>query len=140
MVCTLYLKMAICQRLKGKKRIKMYNETVGIVNTTVKRNKMKNTYSLNELEIPINIVKQYGPFNEFKQDVSFVTVELNNGKKISGVLLLYPNYIIAVEGNNDLPFLPCDVIKLSQTEDDLSKRSSANFVYFYNPLEFNNRE
>jgi hypothetical protein len=97
---------------------------------------MKNTYPLNELEIPLHITERDGPFSEFKQDASFVTVELNDGKNVPGVLLLYPNYVIAIEGETDLPFSPKNVVKITQTKEDLNKRSSSEWSYFYNPEEF----
>jgi len=97
---------------------------------------MKNTYSLNELEIPLHITERDGPFSEFKQNVSFVTVELNNGKNVSGVLLLYPNHVISVEGETELPFSPKNVVKIIQTEKDLNRRSSSDWTFFYNPAGF----
>jgi hypothetical protein len=103
------------------------------------RNKMKNTYPLNELEIPLHVTERDGPFSEFKQDTSFVTVELSDGKNVPGVLLLFPNYVIAVEGETDLPFSPKNVVRITQTKEDLNKRSSSEWSYFYNPEEFSKR-
>ena len=64
----------------------------------------KNIYPLKQLEIPTKVIARDGPFSEFKQDASFVTIELNSGAVVTGVLLLYPSYVIAVEGHDDLPF------------------------------------
>ncbi len=79
---------------------------------------MKNKYPLNELAIPLHIIERDGPFSTFKQDASFVTVELSNGKNVTGVLLLHPNYVIAVEGETDLPFSPKNIVKITQTKED----------------------
>ncbi len=97
---------------------------------------MKKTYLLNELEIPLSIIERDGPFSEFKKDASFVTVELTNSKKISGVLILYPNYVIAIEGENNLSFSPNDVSKVIQTEKDKTKKSSSDWSFFYNSSDF----
>ena len=99
----------------------------------------ENIYTLKQLEIPNNIVERDGPFNEFKQDASFVTVELKDGSKIDGVLLLDAKYVIAVEGHNDLPFSPNNVVKAYQTKDDLNKRSKSTLSFFYDPKEFINK-
>ena len=86
------------------------------------------------------IVERDGPFHEFKQDASFVTVELKDGAKVDGVLLLYPNYVIAVEGCTDLPFSPADVVKAYQTNEDLKRRSKPSWSFFYDPREFSKNE
>jgi hypothetical protein len=95
-----------------------------------------NIYPLKQLEIPMSIVERDGPFDEFKKDASFITVELNDGAKVNGVLLLYPNYVIAVEGCTDLPFSPADVVKAYQTNEDLKRRSKSSWSFFYDPEEF----
>ena len=92
---------------------------------------MKKTHSLKELEIPINIVERDGPFDEFKQNVSFVTIILNDGNKVGGVLLMYPNHVIAIDGETELTFFPSKVTKIIQTEKDLKKRSASNWSFFY---------
>jgi len=97
---------------------------------------MKNTYPLTELEIPRHITERDGPFSEFKKDASFVTVELIDGKNVPGVLLLYQNYVIAVEGETDLTFSPKNVVKIIQTEKDLNRKSSSDWSFFYNPAGF----
>ena len=98
---------------------------------------MKNTtYPLAELEIPISVIKKYGPFREFAHDASMVSVELINGNVIVGVVIVYPNYIGAIEGENDLVFSPKDVIKVFQTAEDLKKKSNSNWSWLYDPSEF----
>lgn len=93
-------------------------------------------YPLSELEIPMSVIDKYGPFHEFAQDASMVSVELKNGEIISGVLIVYPNYIGAIEGMNDLVFSPKDVVKVFQTEEDLKKRSKSSWSWLYDPNEF----
>ncbi|NQY65992.1 MAG: hypothetical protein HRT38_20390 [Alteromonadaceae bacterium] len=85
---------------------------------------MKNT------NIPMELITRYGPFTEFKQDAAFVTVELLSGVDFSGVLLLYPNKIIAVESYSELPFNPEDVTHIYQSPDDLIRRSSSDWVFW----------
>ena len=81
-------------------------------------------------EIPDDVYKKFGPFDEFKQDASFVTVELNDERKISGVLILYPNYIIAVENFSEIPFDPNNIVRVYQTKDDLKRRSSSDWTFW----------
>lgn len=94
------------------------------------------TYPLTELEIPVSVIEKYGPFHEFAQDASMVTVELKDGKVVTGVLIVYPNYIGAIEGEDDLVFLPKEVVKVFQTPEDLKKRSKSSWSWLYDPREF----
>lgn len=64
------------------------------------------------------------------------SVELNNGEILSGVLIVYPNHIGAIEGKDDLVFSPKDVVKVFQTEEDLKKRSNSSWSWLYDPNEF----
>lgn len=99
---------------------------------------MKNKiYPLVELEIPMSIIDKCGPFHEFAQDASMVTVELNNGAIISGVLIVFPNYVGSIEGEDALIFSPKDVLNIFQTQDDFKKRSRSNWSWLYNPGDFN---
>lgn len=84
-------------------------------------------------QIPDKIFERDGPFEEFKQDGAIVTVELDDGKKYSGVLVLYPNYIISIKGYNSLPFDPNKIIKVYQTETDLITRSESSWVFYPHP-------
>ena len=93
-------------------------------------------YPLSELEIPKSVIDKYGPFHEFAKDASMVTVELKNGKVITGVVVVYPNYIAAIEGENDLIFSPKDVIKVYQTQEDLKKKSKSSWSWLYDPSDF----
>ncbi|WNC68005.1 hypothetical protein RI845_15955 [Thalassotalea nanhaiensis] len=81
-------------------------------------------------KIPIDLIKRDGPFAEFKQDAALVTVELLSGIEFSGVLLLYPNTIIAVEDYSELPFNPEHVIRIHQSSADLINRSSSDWVFW----------
>jgi hypothetical protein len=84
-------------------------------------------------QLPLDIYERDGPFSEFKQDGSIVTVELNDGKVFSGVVVLYPNYIISIKDHQSLPFDPKSIIKIYQTETDLNTRSKSNWVWFSHP-------
>lgn len=97
------------------------------------------TYSLAELEIPMSVIEKCGPFHEFAQDASMVTVELKDGTMVTGVIVVYPNYIGAIEGEEDLAFSPTDVINVFQTPEDLKKRSKSNWSWLYDPREFSRK-
>jgi len=84
----------------------------------------------------MSVIDTYSPFHEFAQDASMVSVELRNGEIISGVLIVYLNYIGAIEGKDDLAFSPKDVVKVFQTEVDLKKRSKSRWSWLYDPNEF----
>jgi len=96
-------------------------------------------YPLAELEIPMSVIDRYGPFHEFAQDASMVTVELADKRIITGVLVVYPNYIGAIEGKDSLFFSPKDVVRVFQTSEDLKKQSKSNWSWLYDPSEFSNR-
>ncbi|MDO6566259.1 hypothetical protein Q4561_04260 [Alteromonas sp. 1_MG-2023] len=84
---------------------------------------------MSNLYLDPNLVKRDGPFEEFKQDVSIVSVELNSGKKFHQILLMYPNEIIGMNGKTSLPFSIAEVKKVFQTQDDLSKRADMAWMF-----------
>lgn len=75
------------------------------------------------------IIYRDGPFCEFKQDVSIVSMETVSGETHKNILLLYPNEIIGMEGFDKLPFDPRDVIKIYQDEVDLKKRANKSWLF-----------
>lgn len=81
-------------------------------------------------KIPLAIVERDGPFREFKQDASIVSLELADGRTLGRVLLVYPNEIWAVDGKDELPFDPAQVVRAFQTADDLATRSSSEWRFF----------
>jgi hypothetical protein len=70
------------------------------------------------------------PFKEFKQQASFVTVELKDGQIYEGILLILPNQIGAMDGHDVLPFDPLEVTRVYQTNQDLRRRSSSNWTFW----------
>ena len=93
-------------------------------------------YPFMELEIPLDVAQANGPFEEFKQDVSIVTVKLNSGEIFERVMLLYPNYVIAVAEHHKLPFKPSDVVEVTQSPRNKRRFEDSSWVYWYNPNEF----
>ena len=85
------------------------------------------------LEIPAEVVQRDGPFDEFKQDAAFVSVELTDGRRFDHLLVLYPNYIIAMKGESVLPFDPKQIRRAFQTDEDLKLRSSSSWVFWPHP-------
>jgi hypothetical protein len=81
-------------------------------------------------EIPMDVILRFGPFKEFKQDGSIVSVELADGKIINKVLLIYPNAVFSVQGEKEMPFNQNEVVRVFQTEEDLTTRSSSSWVFF----------
>jgi hypothetical protein len=81
-------------------------------------------------KIPLPVVERDGPFREFKQDASIVSVELADGSTVGRVLLVYPNEVWAVDGANAMPFDPVQVVRAFQTADDLATRSSSEWKFF----------
>ena len=88
-------------------------------------------YQLIELEIPKDIAQKNGPFEEFKQDVSIVTVKLKDGSVFERVMLLYPNYVIAVAGKDKLPFKPSEVTYVSQAKNKDRKFKDSTWCFWY---------
>ncbi|WP_243374266.1 hypothetical protein [Geotalea sp. SG265] len=85
------------------------------------------------LEIPTEVIQRDGPFEEFKQDAAFVSVELNDGKRFEHLLVIYPNYIIAMKGESVLPFDPEQIRHAFQTDEDRKLRSSSSWVFWPHP-------
>jgi hypothetical protein len=85
------------------------------------------------LEIPFAVVERDGPFEEFKQDAAFVTVELDDGCIFEHVLVLCPNYIIAMKGQSVLPFDPSRIARAFQMPADCKLRSSSDWTFWPHP-------
>ena len=92
---------------------------------------MDTIYSLSELEIPIDIAQKNGPYEEFKQDVAIVTIKTLDGRYFERVMLLYPNYVIAVAEQDRLPFEPSSVVEVTQAPRAMRKHKDSNWVYWY---------
>lgn len=97
---------------------------------------MDTIYSLSELEIPMDVAQKNGPHEEFKQDVSIVTIKTVDGCCFERVMLLYPNYVIAVAEQNRLPFDPSSVVDVTQALPAMRKHKDSNWVYWYDPNQF----
>jgi len=85
---------------------------------------------MSKYEISMDVINRFGPFEEFKQDGSIVSVELVNGKVIERVLLIYPNQVFSVQGETQMPFNPKEVVRVFQTEMDLATRTSSSWSFF----------
>ena len=92
---------------------------------------MEKIYLLKELEAPKGIAQLNSPFEEFKQDVSIVTVRLRNGDLYERVMLLYPNYIIAIAECEELPFKPSEIVEIFQAPQKQRRHKDSNWVYWY---------
>ena len=88
-------------------------------------------YPINELEIPKDIAQLNGPFEEFKQDVSIVTVKLKDGNVFERVMLLYPNYVISVAEKSELPFKPSEVVLVTQEKSKYRKFTDSTWCFWY---------
>jgi hypothetical protein len=84
---------------------------------------------MNKMYLDPEIIKRDGPFDEFKQDVSIVSVELNSGEKFHQILLLYPNEVIGVKGMDSLPFSLSEVKRVFQTKEDRTNRADMSWVF-----------
>ena len=84
-------------------------------------------------QIPNEITERDGLFDEFKQDAAIVTIELLEGKKYGGVLVLYPNYIIGMEGDTKIPFAPSQIKRVYQTEKDRKMRTDDTWIIWDHP-------
>jgi len=92
---------------------------------------MEIIYPLSELQIPLEVAQANGPFEEFKQDVSIVSVRLESGEVFERVMILYPNYVIAVAEHHKLPFSPPSVVEVFQAKSKFRKLKDSTWVYWY---------
>ena len=88
-------------------------------------------YPLKDLKIPMSVAQSNGPFEEFKQDVSIVSIKTQDGKLFERVMLLYPNYVIAVAEYEKLTFDPSSVVEVTQATKKLRRHKDSNWVYWY---------
>jgi len=80
-------------------------------------------------KIDSSIIRRDGPFKEFKQDASIVSVRLKSGKVFKQVLLLYPDNIIGMKGYRSLPFEVNEVMEVFQDTVDLASRSERDWLF-----------
>jgi hypothetical protein len=85
---------------------------------------------MSKFDIPIEIIERDGPFCEFKQDASIVSVKLSNSMVINNVLLLFPNIIGAIEGESELTFETSQIEAVFQTDSNIKIRSKSDWVFF----------
>jgi len=85
------------------------------------------------LVIPESVYNRDGPFDEFKQDASIISVETIDGRTFSGILVLHPNYIIAMQGQKMIPFDPSTIIIAFQTDEDKKTRSRSDWTFWKHP-------
>jgi hypothetical protein len=88
-------------------------------------------YPIESLKIPIALAQRNGPFEEFSQDVAVVSVSLDSGKCFDNVILLYPNYVIAVSGYTELPFNPSNVNAVWQKDKKNRAYRNLNCYFWY---------
>jgi hypothetical protein len=88
-------------------------------------------YPLEELVIPKEVALERAPFEEFKQDLSIVNVQLSDGSVFKNVMLLYPNIVIAVAGSESLPFNPKQVVNVSQSPQKLRRFKDFTWSYWH---------
>jgi hypothetical protein len=81
-------------------------------------------------EIPPDLVARDGPFAEFKQNASIVSVELADGHTVGQVLLIYPNEVWAVQGSDHMPFDTRHIVRVFQTPRDLETRTTSDWKFF----------
>jgi len=81
-------------------------------------------------QLPANVIERDGPFSEFKQDASIVSVELADGRIVEQVLLIYPNEVWAVRGSAQMPFEPQNVVRVFQSSHDLATRTTSEWAVF----------
>ena len=84
---------------------------------------------MKKLKIDLSIINIDGPFKEFKQDASIVSVKLKSGMIFNQILLLFPNEIIGMKGFKNLPFDVDEILKVYQDDVDLVSRSEKNWIF-----------
>jgi len=88
-------------------------------------------------QIPEDVFDRDAPFDEFKQDVSIVTVVVEEETEFSGVLVLHPNYIIGMKGMKSIPFEPSQIVRVYQTEEDQKMRTDQSWTIWNHPWNTN---
>ncbi len=69
-----------------------------------------------ELRIPASLLPP-GGLDEFHQDTSIASIRLKNGETYR-ILIVYPDEILGIEGQTNIPFDPSDIDTISQTKED----------------------
>jgi hypothetical protein len=79
--------------------------------------------------IPEEVMRRAGALQEFAMDASIASIRVKGGKIFSPVVIVYPDFIAAIEGFDHLPFTVEDVEAVFQSEEDLKKRSNSSWIW-----------
>lgn len=85
------------------------------------------------LTLPEAVLRRDGPFVEFKQDASIISIELADGRQFHHLLIVYPNFIVAMKDHSALPFAPPEIVRAFQTKEDRKMRSTVGWTFWRYP-------
>ena len=76
-----------------------------------------------------SIIDRDGPFKEFKQDASIVSVKLKSGVIFNQLILLFPNEIIGMKNYSNIPFETNEILEVYQDDIDLVSRGEKDWLF-----------
>ena len=79
--------------------------------------------------VPEEVMRRSGALQEFAKDAAIASIRVKGGVVFSPAVIVYPDYIAAVEGFDHLPFKEEDIEAVFQSEEDTKKRSSSNWSW-----------
>ena len=81
-------------------------------------------------QVPEAVMRVAGTLDEFANNAAIASIRIKGGAVFSPAVIVYPNYLAAIEGYDDLPFKPEDIEAVFQTPDDLKKRSKSTWSWY----------
>jgi hypothetical protein len=75
-------------------------------------------------------MRRAGRLAEFAKDASIASIRTKDGKVFAPAVIVFPDFIAAIEGFDYLPFREEEIEAVFQTSDDLKRRSSSSWKFF----------
>lgn len=79
--------------------------------------------------VPEEVMRRSGILQEFAKDAAIASIRVKGGAVFSPAVIVYPDFIAAIEGFDHLPFTEEEVEAVFQSEEDLKKRSSSSWTW-----------
>jgi hypothetical protein len=80
--------------------------------------------------VPEEVMQRAGTLEEFAKDASIASIRVRGGRVYSPAVIVYPDFIAAIEGFDHLPFREEEVEEVFQTPQDLLTRSESSWAWF----------
>lgn len=80
--------------------------------------------------VPEDVMRRAGVLEECSKDAAIASIRIRGGRVFSPAVIVYPDFIAAIEGFDCLPFKEEEVEAVFQTAENLKMRSRSSWSWF----------